>query len=562
MTDFLTELAGFWSDWARPSAGLPIVLWSLLLAAAAVAGHVVQRYMGLPKVIGYSIVGTVVGFAGFEGAVWPLQGIGLFLLELGVAIVLFEAGGRLPLRWFRHNPMVLVQSIVEATLTYAGVFWLLHWMEVPDPVAAPIALVAMVASPAVLMRVVIDTRASGPVTERALTLATLNTFYGLALGFAQAGLIERAPSTLLEKLSPVMVVLGLSFVVGALMVLALRSALRVMSSTSENTSILLLAIIAAGAAITAQIGGASGGSQHDLRVGSIAADQPPGPIVRQERKPVLQRRGQRRHPVMREIATRQCDPGGPLAFGVRKVGPKLFQRAFREPAVGRDLAAEDVQHRRAVGIQLQHIVPRRSRRRLCPIVVKRANAGITPYHIRRGDRFGEVFRGEGAQIIAFLLGADRGLRDQGMFDIGGPDQGEIPLIRNGEYDAAVLALKEIATVMIVKLACHDMAAAHQPDLFGRVDPHHIAQDVFDPGPTGIDQRAGMVGRVALRACRADTPQVPLAGGRNHAGARHDAGPALNRVTGIQGDQPRILDPAIGIFVGLRENRLQRCPCRV
>ncbi len=257
MTEFLTELMGFWSEWARPSAGFPIVLWSLLLAAAAVAGHVVQRYMGVPKVIGYSIVGTVVGFAGFEGAMWPLQGIGLFMLELGVAIVLFEAGGRLPLRWFRHNPMVLVQSIVEATLTYVGVFWLLHWMDVPDPVAGPIALVAMVASPAVLMRVVIDTRASGPVTERALTLATLNTFYGLALGYAQAGLIERAPSTLIEKLAPVLVVLGLSFVVGALMALALRSALRVMSSTSENTSILLLAIIAAGAALTAHIGGSA-----------------------------------------------------------------------------------------------------------------------------------------------------------------------------------------------------------------------------------------------------------------------------------------------------------------
>ena len=257
MTAFLSELAGFWSEWARPSAGFPIVLWSLLLAAAAVAGHVVQRYMGLPKVIGYSIVGTVVGFAGFEGAVWPLQGIGLFLLELGVAIVLFEAGGRLPLRWFRHNPMVLLQSIVEATLTYVGVFWLLHWMGVPDPVAGPLALVAIVASPAVLMRVVIDTRASGPVTERALTLATLNTFYGLALGYAQAGLIERAPSTLIEKLSPVMAVMGLSFVVGAMMALALRSALRVMSSTSENTSILLLAIIAAGAALTAHIGGSA-----------------------------------------------------------------------------------------------------------------------------------------------------------------------------------------------------------------------------------------------------------------------------------------------------------------
>ena len=88
------DLLGFWAEWVRPSAGLPTVLWSLLLAAAAAAGHLVQRYMGMPKVVGYSIVGTVVGFAGFEGAVWPLQGISLFLLELGVAIVLFLTHGK------------------------------------------------------------------------------------------------------------------------------------------------------------------------------------------------------------------------------------------------------------------------------------------------------------------------------------------------------------------------------------------------------------------------------------------------------------------------------------
>lgn len=251
------DLMGFWAEWVRPSAGLPTVLWSLLLAVAAAAGHLVQRYAGLPKVVGYSVVGTVVGFAGFEGAVWPLQGIPLFLLELGVAIVLFEAGGRLPLRWFRHNPRVLLQSIVEASLTYFGVFWTLHWLGVPDPVANPIALIAIVASPAVLSRVIMDTRASGPVTERAMTLATLNTFYALALGYAQAGLIERAPQTLLEKLYPVGVVLGLSFVVGGLIALALRTALRVMSPTSENTSILLLAIIAAGAAMAAHMGGSA-----------------------------------------------------------------------------------------------------------------------------------------------------------------------------------------------------------------------------------------------------------------------------------------------------------------
>ncbi len=61
-------------------------------------------------------------------------------------------------------------------------FWTLHWLGVPDPVANPVALMAIAASPAVLSRVVMDTRASGPVTERAMMLATLSTFYALTLG--------------------------------------------------------------------------------------------------------------------------------------------------------------------------------------------------------------------------------------------------------------------------------------------------------------------------------------------------------------------------------------------
>ncbi|HYP84195.1 cation:proton antiporter [Variovorax sp.] len=256
MTPFFNDLLGFWSEWVHPSAGLPTIVWSLLLAAAAATGHLLQRYTGMPKLVGYTLVGTVVGFAGFEGAVWPLQGTGLFLLELGVAMVLFETGGRLPLRWFRHNPMVLVQSLLESTLTYFAVYWVLRWMSVAEGVAVPLALMSLLASPAVLSRVTIDTRASGPVTERALALSTLNTFYALSLSHAHTSMVAAgtAPMGLLARLYPVGVVLGLSFVVGALMALALRSALRVMSPTSENTSILLLAIIGAGAATAAYLG--------------------------------------------------------------------------------------------------------------------------------------------------------------------------------------------------------------------------------------------------------------------------------------------------------------------
>lgn len=253
MNDILT----IWSEWIKPSAGLPTVQWSILLALAAASGHLVNRYTGLPKVIGYSVIGAFAGLAGFTGAVWPLKGTGLFLLELGVAVVLFEAGGRIPLRWFRHNPMVLVQSLAESAFTFLAVHWVLGQMGVRATVAEPLALLAMAASPAVLARVAIDTRAAGPVTDRALVLSTLSTLYALTICSARAGMMPRFETGLANTLYPVLVVLGLSVVVGAVLALTLRSALRVMSPTSENTAILLLALIAASSALAANYGGSA-----------------------------------------------------------------------------------------------------------------------------------------------------------------------------------------------------------------------------------------------------------------------------------------------------------------
>ncbi|MCB1979529.1 MAG: cation:proton antiporter [Burkholderiaceae bacterium] len=253
----MNELLSFWAQWLRPSAGLPTVQWSLLLAVAAMAGHLLQRHVGLPKVVGYTLVGTLAGLAGFSGAPWPLQGISLFLLELGLAVVLFEAGGRIPLRWFRHNPMVLVQSIVESALTYFAVYWTLAWLGLELQVAGPLALVALAASPSVLTRVVADNRAAGPVTERAIVLSTLSTLYALTLASARAELMIRPPVTFSDTIYPVMVVLGVSIVVAAALALALRTALRFMTPTSENTSILLLTLVAAATAVAAHMGGSA-----------------------------------------------------------------------------------------------------------------------------------------------------------------------------------------------------------------------------------------------------------------------------------------------------------------
>ena len=77
----MDEVMAIWAEWLKPSAGLPTVQWSILLAIAAAVGHLLQRATGLPKVVGYSLVGTLAGLAGFSGAAWPLQGVALFLVQ-------------------------------------------------------------------------------------------------------------------------------------------------------------------------------------------------------------------------------------------------------------------------------------------------------------------------------------------------------------------------------------------------------------------------------------------------------------------------------------------------
>jgi len=246
-----------WSQALQSTPGPLTLEWAVILAVAALAGHLVQRFTGLPKLIGYAVVGALTGVAGFAGAAWPLRGVGLYLLELGIAILLFEAGARLSLRWFRHNPMVLVQSVAESVLTFAAAFVALRALGVDLPVARALSIIAVAASPAVLTRVVSDLRASGPVTDRAIALATLNTLYALTLGTAMLRTIGRGDTSLLASLASSAAVLGISLLVGGLLAALLAGAFRLLHPTSQDTAIVILALLGATAAVTSSLGGSA-----------------------------------------------------------------------------------------------------------------------------------------------------------------------------------------------------------------------------------------------------------------------------------------------------------------
>ena len=248
------------ASWIEELSTLPGPLafeWVALLALATLAGHLVHRYAGLPKIIGYGVVGALAGWLGFAGAVWPLSGTGLFLLELSIAVVLFEAGARLSLRWFRHNPMVLAQSLAESLLTFAAAWLSLRALGLGVPVVRALSVIAVAASPTVLMRVMHDLRASGPVADRALALATLNTLYALTIGTAMLRTIDRGDVTLLASMATSAGVLALTLLYGAALAALLAGALRVLHPTSQDTAIVILAMLALCTGITAPTGGSA-----------------------------------------------------------------------------------------------------------------------------------------------------------------------------------------------------------------------------------------------------------------------------------------------------------------
>jgi NhaP-type Na+/H+ or K+/H+ antiporter len=215
---------------------------ALLSVIAALAGEAVWRVLRWPRVIGYVIVGTALALSG--------RGVGgdepalRVVIDIALALLLFEAGARLRLPWLVRNPWLLATSLAEALATGVIVFAALSMFDLPTEVATPLALVAVCVSPAVLQRVVGELHAAGQVTERLLALAALNTLYAvLAMKLLSAGLQLSEPRTWLEALPPVMFSFFGSILLGAALGEGLALIARRFDLREDNSIVLLLSAV-------------------------------------------------------------------------------------------------------------------------------------------------------------------------------------------------------------------------------------------------------------------------------------------------------------------------------
>lgn len=174
--------------------GSRLLRFGVLILIAMAAGELCERWLRLPRVLGFVSAGIALG--PHAASVVTADTIFEFrvLFHVTIGLVLFELGQRVDLGWLKRNPWLLATSLAEALLSFAAVFALLIVLGVRPVVAAIAAAIAVASSPAVALTVAKDLRAQGQVTERLLLLTALNCVYaylGLTMLLAWAHLEYR-----------------------------------------------------------------------------------------------------------------------------------------------------------------------------------------------------------------------------------------------------------------------------------------------------------------------------------------------------------------------------------
>lgn len=221
------------------------VFWvGTALVLATVAGESVFRLLRWPRLVGYAAAGMLIAAGGTGLDAYALQPSARTIVDAALAVLLFEIGHRVNLRWLHANPALLAMSLFESALAFAGVFVTLRMLGLASLSAAAVGGSLVATSPAVVLRIGSEFRANGQVTERLLLLSALNTFYAvivcsLLLGMADASGPRGASVALLH----LAYLIGGSVVAAALLAYAVNWVEQHFDFRDEGGALMLVGLI-------------------------------------------------------------------------------------------------------------------------------------------------------------------------------------------------------------------------------------------------------------------------------------------------------------------------------
>jgi Kef-type K+ transport system membrane component KefB len=223
---------------------LQSMAWPLVLLLAWFLGERLHEAWQLPRVSSYVAVGLVASLFNLPGLTDAVPGLP-FLANVALSLILFELGYRIHLRWFRHNPWVLVLGLVESAVTFVVVYVVSGWFTLPNDTRLIIAALSISASPAGIVRVANELRSAGQVTERVLHLCAINCLLSvLALKLITGYWYLATSGDLVMAVFGSVHVLATSVAVGALLGVAVPALLRAQRIEERDvTLVFALAVV-------------------------------------------------------------------------------------------------------------------------------------------------------------------------------------------------------------------------------------------------------------------------------------------------------------------------------
>ena len=227
-----------------PLAAANMILVGAILLCGLAVGQIFVRVLRLPRITGFVAAGLMLG-PGVLGLLdQAMLGELSIFVDISLGLILFELGRRLDFRWFTHDRWLLASSVAESLLSFLFVYGTLRFFGVAPVYSATAAAIAMATSPAVLIMIVHDQRAKGPLTERLLALTALNNVFAfllIALLFGFVHLEYRA-DWLRATLHPLYLIAG-SAGLGFLAFLAARTLARWLGKREDSQFVMLLGLI-------------------------------------------------------------------------------------------------------------------------------------------------------------------------------------------------------------------------------------------------------------------------------------------------------------------------------
>ena len=149
------------------------LLFGVLLVAGMMGGEL-ARLLKMPRIVGYVLVGLVVGALAKTAGMALLVDEARIFVDLALGLVLFELGRRMDLTWMTRDWTLAAMGIAESALSFVAVFLVLIAFDFTPVKSGLAAAIAMTTAPSVLLFMTHETRSEGQVTERALNLSALN----------------------------------------------------------------------------------------------------------------------------------------------------------------------------------------------------------------------------------------------------------------------------------------------------------------------------------------------------------------------------------------------------